>query len=336
MKTSLLLGIFLGLWAMVYSTLVNSVTQIPIKSEEDVLREAVTDGFLVEHFPSPSLKSAPLQENPTTQKFNQTSSGTEDSDNHTLLNETTEGSTSGDGLFQLRDEGYSTTSDERNLSSSDSSTTLSPHSNWTSLSEPNATQSSNTTEPSLPSQTNDPESFYSASGNSEMLDQYSSTQPSITYTRGDVATSSFFNTEQEALGDEDLGSGAGFGIPKDKGKARIFEFPSVQGGEFYQVPKSDNSPASDQHKGHVTPDWIIILGFVVGVAALVMLCAAIATRDKWNGPRQASSPQTKVDSSQQQKAENEAFLQKDTPVENGNGVEYTVIPLEELPEKDLQ
>jgi len=30
----------------------------------------------------------------------------------------------------------------------------------------------------------------------------------------------------------------------------------------------------------ICPDWIIILGFIVGLAALIMLCAAIATRDK--------------------------------------------------------
>lgn len=30
----------------------------------------------------------------------------------------------------------------------------------------------------------------------------------------------------------------------------------------------------------MSPGWIIIVGFIVGVAALVMLCVAIATRDK--------------------------------------------------------
>ncbi|CAG5931910.1 unnamed protein product [Menidia menidia] len=45
------------------------------------------------------------------------------------------------------------------------------------------------------------------------------------------------------------------------------------------VENSENiSP--EQHRGHSTPDWIIIVGFIVGLAALIMLCAAIATRDK--------------------------------------------------------
>ncbi|XP_077419754.1 uncharacterized protein LOC144050420 [Vanacampus margaritifer] len=326
MTTPYLLGIFLGLWAIVYSTQVNSVTQIPIKSEEDVLREAVTDGFLVEQFLPPSLRSESLQENSTTQQSNQTSSGREDSRNQTLL-EIIDGSTLGDKLFQPRDEGYSTTS-ERTLSSSNSSTTLNPHSDRTS----NATPPSDITEPSVPSKTDESESFYSGSGSSEILDQYTTPQTTMTSTGGDGATSSFIKTGHED-GDEDSGSGSGFGMPKDKGKAKIFEFPPVQGGEFYQVPQSNDSAETEQHKGHETPDWIIILGFVVGVAALLMLCLAIATRDKWNvGPRQSSSPQTKVDSSQQQKAENEAFLRKNTPKENGKAVEYTVIPLDDLPE----
>ncbi|XP_077374941.1 uncharacterized protein LOC144017354 isoform X2 [Festucalex cinctus] len=326
MTTPLLLGIFIGLWAVDFSTQVNSVTQIPIKSEEDVLREAETDGFLVEQFFPLSLRYEPRQENPTTQQSNQTSSGTEDSRNQTLL-KIIDASTLGDKLFQPRDEGYSTTS-ERASSSSNSSTTLNPHSDWTS----NATQSSNITEPSVPSRNDDSES-YSGSGDSEILDQYPIPQTTATYTGGDGETTSFIKIGNEASGDEDSGSGSGFGMPKDKGKARILDFPSVQGGEFYQVPQSDDSATTEQHKGHVTPDWVIILGFVVGVAALVMLCLAIATRDKWNvGPRQASNPQTKVDSSQQQKAENEAFLRKDAPKENGKAVEYTVIPLDDLTE----
>ncbi|XP_067429862.1 serine-rich adhesin for platelets-like [Thunnus thynnus] len=100
--------------------------------------------------------------------------------------------------------------------------------------------------------------------------------------------------------------------------------------EPHKVEASDD-PDSHQHKGHNTPDWIIILGFVVGVAALVIICAAIATRDKWNGPNQLK---TKTNSSDQQReVEMDTFLHKDMPRENGKATEYTVIPLEELPEK---
>lgn len=196
-----------------------AVTQIPIKSEEDVLREAMTDGFLVEQFLPPSLKSEPLQKTSTTQQSNQTSSGREESRNQSPLMEIIEeGSASGDTLFQPRDEDNSTTS-ERNLSSSDSSTSLSPTSDWGSSSESNATQSSHITEPTVPSQTDDPESFYSGSGNGEILDHYPTTK----------ASRNFSTIGREDLEDGDLESGSGFGMPKDKGKPRMFEFPSEQG-----------------------------------------------------------------------------------------------------------
>ncbi|KAM9366376.1 uncharacterized protein cd44a [Symphorus nematophorus] len=90
--------------------------------------------------------------------------------------------------------------------------------------------------------------------------------------------------------------------------------------------------AAPSNAGHSTPGWIIIVGFIVGVAALVMLCLAIATRDKWNGPREASQAKANP-SNQQRELEMETFLHKDNPRENGKAAEYTVIPLDELPEK---
>ncbi|XP_035765042.1 mucin-5AC-like [Neolamprologus brichardi] len=87
------------------------------------------------------------------------------------------------------------------------------------------------------------------------------------------------------------------------------------------------------HKGHVTPDWIIILGFIVGVAALVILCVAIATRHKWNGPNQANLTVASNNlSNQKREREMETFLPNEKPKENGHSGEYTVIPLEDVPE----
>ncbi|XP_040893368.1 serine-rich adhesin for platelets-like isoform X1 [Toxotes jaculatrix] len=118
-------------------------------------------------------------------------------------------------------------------------------------------------------------------------------------------------------------------------------FAGGQGSESRSGSSDDHNteesvnPASPQNKAHSTaaPGWIIILGFIVGVAALVMLCVAIATREKWNGPKQASQPETRTGSSNQQRElEMETFLHKDKPIENGKAAEYTVIPLDELPE----
>ncbi|TKS69518.1 hypothetical protein D9C73_003583 [Collichthys lucidus] len=99
------------------------------------------------------------------------------------------------------------------------------------------------------------------------------------------------------------------------------------------VDVKEGNQAEQLNTAHGTPSWIIIVGFIVGVAALVMLCVAIATRDKWNGPSQASQLETNTNSTNQQRGQElETFLYKDSPRENGKAAEYTVIPLDELSE----
>lgn len=95
-----------------------------------------------------------------------------------------------------------------------------------------------------------------------------------------------------------------------------------------------NAPqVTEMPKGHVTPDWVIIVGFLVGVAALVLLCVAIATRDRWNRHSQFNQTGAGLQPADQQRAlEMQTFLHEQQPKENGKAEEYTVIPLDELPE----
>ncbi|KAM4593584.1 uncharacterized protein cd44a [Odontesthes bonariensis] len=87
-----------------------------------------------------------------------------------------------------------------------------------------------------------------------------------------------------------------------------------------------------EESGHSTPDWIIILGFIVGLVALIMLCAAVATRDKWNGTNKAPRDETKTNSSNQMRElEMQSILHKEQPRENGKDAEYTVLSVEDLP-----
>nr|XP_061830791.1 polycystin-1-like protein 3 isoform X1 [Nerophis lumbriciformis] len=208
---------------------------------------------------------------------------------------------------------------------SDSSTTETPLFGWIISSGPEAARSS------PPSQTTD--TPYSGSGDSDILHRYSTSYPRMTQISPDVTSSTFVGPDlvDEGSADDVFGSGQGYAKKISK-KKRLLSFSPIQGGKTPHVLESEDSATTEQHKGHVTPDWIIILGFVVGVAALVMLCAAIATRDKWNGPNQAKCSKTKAGSTQKD-AEAEMFLEKEKPRENGKAEEYTVIPLDELPEK---
>ncbi|XP_070818360.1 uncharacterized protein cd44a [Chaetodon trifascialis] len=129
------------------------------------------------------------------------------------------------------------------------------------------------------------------------------------------------NTPQIPEENEDSGSAA----------EKFFITENVQ----LQQMKENVKPSLPQNStAQSAQGWIIIVGFIVGVAALVMLCVAIATRDKWNGPKQAAQLETTTGSSNQQREqEMETFLLKEKPMENGKAAEYTVIPLDELPEK---
>ncbi|MEQ2313718.1 hypothetical protein AMECASPLE_004953 [Ameca splendens] len=70
---NLLLGVFLGLLAVIHSSPIESMTQIPARPEEDVLEEAMTDGFLVEHFFGTSFTTEPPKRNTTVQASQQPS-----------------------------------------------------------------------------------------------------------------------------------------------------------------------------------------------------------------------------------------------------------------------
>ncbi|XP_034077185.1 mucin-5AC-like [Gymnodraco acuticeps] len=185
----------------------------------------------------------------------------------------------------------------------------------------------------------------SGDGDGEMFTQYPTTTSSMTSGSGDgemftqvLTTTSSPSTSMAGFiaprmfaGSEGSGEGSGSDI-ENSGIVLINETPSKQeplrNSENNQIGLLDD-PATNI--GHSTPGWIIIVGFIVGLAALIVLFVAIATRDKWNAPSQAS--ETKSSSSNQQKEiEMKTFLHKDNPRENGTAGEYTVIPLEELPE----
>ncbi|KAM9766108.1 uncharacterized protein ACNS7B_003697 [Menidia menidia] len=365
----LCLGICLGLLTPVHSAPVDNSTHIPV-TPVDFINEAVKDGFLLPNALFPSLTTKEPTRNttdnqPSTDKqipvtpvdfiqeaillpdalFPSPQSHEESSITPTpesFLTSTTDGS--GDFWHDLStdlESGVSTT------------LSISP------------TESSTSTEVSSPSQTPDlltSTLLMDGSGDSwfEMED---STSSSISPTQSPTSTDeSIINEEVSPLTTEppkasspftmegsgdymfDFTSEAGSGHEGSAGSSLAVseEAGNVLGAApprarpwvnvlNNDVENSDNiSP--EQHRGHSTPDWIIIVGFIVGLAALIMLCAAIATRDKWNGPKVESGDETKTNSANQRKElEMQTFLHKEEPAENGRQAEYTVLSVEDLP-----
>lgn len=269
-----ILAVILGISSFVGSIPVNVVTDVPANTEDNVLQEAITDGFIVDN----SYFSSVVTEKP--QSRNSTGSG-----QHGDL-------TTSDGFNTM--EGSGTTE--------------------------------GTTDPSFP--------IYPSPTASLVLPH--STSPSVSLRDGDAGIPNFLDTQ---------GSGSGFGSEESNFIIEKTIITQVQSTNFNKpMSKMDKKnpvtgpeePIQSKREGRSTPGWMIIVGFVVGVAALVLLCIAIATRDKWNGPNQASlANETKCGSSDQAMAqEMETFLHKEHPEEVKDEEEYTVIPLNELPEKE--
>nr|XP_046194663.1 uncharacterized protein LOC124025003 [Oncorhynchus gorbuscha] len=113
------------------------------------------------------------------------------------------------------------------------------------------------------------------------------------------------------------------------------EEPAVDTSTVLRDAAAVKPTPSRQHDSY-TSGWLIIVAFVAGVAVLVVICVAIGTRDRWNAPAQASEKKVANASSGDEKVEREMerFLSKERPRENIHAGEYTVILLEDLPEKE--
>ncbi|XP_031704621.1 papilin-like [Anarrhichthys ocellatus] len=361
---TLLFVVILGLLAVVHSTPVNTVTQLPAKAEDEVFREAVTDGFLVDNFLSTTSALESPETNTTVQASQQPTSDSKESD--AIEGSESEASDKSTTPVSLQ---FGTTTVSHALSSastvlprdtddssSDSSTTQSPQSSLASV--PKEAQPSVTPDHISASQTTDPAvstfdflntlSSDSGSGFQSNDVYFTTTMSSSMISSSNTETSTTSSTSTAALIRRKVpeflarSEGSGSGSEEEPTLLGEEEMDSIK--KKGRMPNFFNDVQASQEKAeHIkpapikaggTPGWMIIIGFIVGLAALVMLFVAIATRDKWNGPSQASQGEDKSNSSNQQRElEMETFLHKDNPKENGHTGEYTVVPLEELSEK---
>ncbi|XP_031139106.1 CD44 antigen [Sander lucioperca] len=103
----------------------------------------------------------------------------------------------------------------------------------------------------------------------------------------------------------------------------------------------------NQHESSSSSNWIVIIGVIVAVAAIFLVCAAVAKRKSWCGKQQTLMITSKdsgegngaaasASSSHAQEREQEmvTLMNKEKIQENGNTEEFTVITLEESPDKE--
>ncbi|KAG5839052.1 hypothetical protein ANANG_G00200840 [Anguilla anguilla] len=107
---------------------------------------------------------------------------------------------------------------------------------------------------------------------------------------------------------------------------------------------ADVGPTAAGRESGGTPDWLIIIVVVAAIAVILLVCAAIATRNRWCGKQQTLMITSKeagegngaaASSARAQERDQEmvTLMNKEKIQENGNTEEFTVITLEESPDK---
>ncbi|XP_068174495.1 uncharacterized protein [Antennarius striatus] len=302
-------GVIVGLLLVVRSTPLHPVTP------DDVYREAVTDGYLVDHRFLTSLTTRFPKVNTTVPASPPASSMTQQ---RALI----EGSGSGDDLvtFMLPQDGVQHLTTTTQTASPD-------------LSSPPAVFPPNERDGS-----GSGESGSGQEGSGYVPDPSRSWLPPVLTSRTNrpPSTSTASTETSPSLFDGPEGSTSGLGLDSELTEAAssndhmVFALPDDTVSNQLKVATLDAvTPTSKPDES--TPGWIVIVAFIACLAGLVMLLVAIATRHKWNRANPSAQLQTTAD--QQRALEMETFLIREPPMENGKGGEYTVIPLEELPEK---
>lgn len=129
-----------------------------------------------------------------------------------------------------------------------------------------------------------------------------------------------------------------------KGEMTAF-VPAPGTGKMNTVQDDNLKP--DPQEGGSGSNWLVIVGVIVAVAAILLVCAAVAKRNTLCGKQQSLTINSKdggegngtamsASSSHAQEREQEmvTLMNKEKIQENGNTEEFTVITLEESPDKD--
>ncbi|XP_029953156.1 CD44 antigen [Salarias fasciatus] len=110
---------------------------------------------------------------------------------------------------------------------------------------------------------------------------------------------------------------------------------------------SPDGPQTGQKEASDSSNWLVVIGVIVAVAAILLVCAAVAKRKSWCGRQQTLMITSKdggegngaaasASGSRNPDREQEmvTLMNKEKIQENGNTEEFTVITLEESPDKE--
>ncbi|XP_047209723.1 CD44 antigen [Girardinichthys multiradiatus] len=161
------------------------------------------------------------------------------------------------------------------------------------------------------------------------------------------------------------GSGMDQAVPEEKKEPPVTHVGTTTSSEKEPIEKAEptvaklndkgrkiSDPAhaeNDKEKSSSSLDWLVVIGVIVAVGAILLVCATIARRKGFCGRKQTLNITAKdssdgngvaavASSSHNPEGEQEmvTLMNKENIQENGNTEEFTVIKLEESPDKDQQ
>lgn len=156
------------------------------------------------------------------------------------------------------------------------------------------------------------------------------------------------NKEEEGIDlGIDLGPHQEDGETQAEAKGETTEIVPHPGKGRMNSVQDDAGHQSDSQESGSSSNWLVVFGVIVAVAAILLVCAAVAKRNTLCGKQQTLMITSKdagdgngtamsASSSHAQEREQEmvTLMNKEKIQENGNTEEFTVITLEESPDKD--
>ncbi|XP_036440228.1 uncharacterized protein cd44a [Colossoma macropomum] len=121
------------------------------------------------------------------------------------------------------------------------------------------------------------------------------------------------------------------------------EAPSLPNSRNSNNLPNDAGPTTSAQAEEGTPAWLIIFAFCMTLGAILCVFAGIATKDMWYGPRRRSLNITPQDSNEEygksatlplSEKEQELVTLMNTGQGQKNDKDFTVVSLEEAPEKE--
>ncbi|XP_004070149.1 uncharacterized protein LOC101159348 [Oryzias latipes] len=202
--------------------------------------------------------------------------------------------------------------------------------------------------------TQEPEGSFDFSHEDSLRGENDTNSVTDTYTPGELDHTAGSGMSPPVTQKEETSTVTPVGRPEDTQENSDSELNGVKTQDKETVGKGRSLlPDGADEKKRGNSDWLVVVGVIVGVSAILLVCLAFVKRKSFcsrqktlmitskdgsegNGAATAAASVASSSLNQDRDQEMVTLMNKETLQENGNTEEFTVIKLEESPDKDKQ